>query len=178
MFGRLFWLFVTVILYAYAGYPVLLAIFAKFRRRELPTQKITPPITLLIAAYNEEASIAAKLENSLQLDYPKDKIQILVAADGSDDRTPDIVREFADRGVELSYSPPRRGKMAAINRAIAKTTGEVIVFSDANNMYAPDTLIEIVKPFGDPEVGANQWCKNDPKRGWCIRGFGRSLLEV
>jgi cellulose synthase/poly-beta-1,6-N-acetylglucosamine synthase-like glycosyltransferase len=110
-------------------------------------------VTLLIAAYNEEATIAEKLENSLALDYPPDRLQILVAADGSDDHTPDIVQSFASRGVELSYSPPRHGKMAAINRARPQSRGEIVVFSDANNIYEPGVLRELVAPFADPTVG-------------------------
>lgn len=150
----LFWLSVTLIIYTYLGYPTMLAALAKLFGRKPMRLPITPPMTLLIAAYNEEAVIAKKLENSLALDYPRDKLQILVAADGSDDRTPDIVRQFAAQGVELSFSPLRRGKMAAINRAIPRARGEIIVFSDANNMYAENALRELVSPFVDPTVGA------------------------
>lgn len=159
MFGILFWFFVIVIIYAYAGYPALLTLVARLKNRQPQTADITPPVTLLIAAYNEETTIAAKLENSLQLDYPRDKLQILVTADGSSDRTPEIVEQFADRGVELNYSPPRKGKMAAINRAMPRATGDIVVFSDANNMYAPDTIREMIKPFADPEVGATSGAK-------------------
>ncbi len=159
MFGILFWFFVIVVIYAYAGYPALLTLVARLKNRQPHTADITPPVTLLIAAYNEETTIAAKLENSLQLDYPRDKLQILVTADGSSDGTPEIVKQFADRGVELNYSPPRKGKMAAINRAMPLATGDIVVFSDANNMYAPDTIREMIKPFADPEVGATSGAK-------------------
>ena len=111
-------------------------------------------MTLLIAAYNEEAVIASKLDNALSLDYPKDHLQILVAADGSDDHTADIAREYRERGVELSYTPERKGKMAAINRAMPLVRNEIVVFSDANNLYEKDTLLELVKPFSSQEVGA------------------------
>lgn len=154
MFGRLFWLSVGSVVYTYAGYPALLAAFARLRRRPAGSAPITPPVTLLITAYNEEDVIAQKLENSLALDYPRDRLQIIVAADGSSDRTVEIVQGFAGRGVELSFSPPRRGKMAAINRAIPYARGEVLVFSDANNLYAPDTLRALVQHFADPAVGA------------------------
>ncbi|MCB0035896.1 MAG: glycosyltransferase, partial [Anaerolineales bacterium] len=127
MFGILFWFFVIIVIYAYAGYPALLTIVARIKNRQPQTADITPPVTLLIAAYNEETTIAAKLENSLQLDYPRDKLQILVTADGSSDRTPEIVEQFADRGIELNYSPPRKGKMAAINRAMPRATGDIVV---------------------------------------------------
>lgn len=159
MLGLLFWLSVALVVYAYAGYPALLTLLTKFWRKEVHAADITPSVTILIAAYNEEKSIAAKLENTLRLDYPREKLQILVAADGSDDQTPDIVKKFADWGVELSYSPPRRGKMAALNNAMTKVRGEIVLFSDANNHYAPHTIQEMVKPFADATVGATSGAK-------------------
>lgn len=154
MIAGLFWVFVGSIVYTYAGYPALLALVGRFRRDPGPFPPAEPSVTLLIAAYNEEAEIARKIENSLELDYPHDKLQILIVADGSSDHTPDVVREYADRGVELMYTPPRRGKMAAINRAMPEARGEIVVFSDANNRYDPNVIRELVGPFADPRVGA------------------------
>lgn len=154
MIATLFWWCVSAILYTYLGYPALLTLLARLRPKPPQYAPTTPPVTLLIAAYNEETVIAQKLENSLALDYPRDKLQILVAADGSSDHTPDLVRGYAHRGVELSYSPPRRGKMAAINRAMTQARGEIVVFSDANNLYEPAVLAELVPPFTNPRVGA------------------------
>jgi cellulose synthase/poly-beta-1,6-N-acetylglucosamine synthase-like glycosyltransferase len=148
-----FWTSVGLILYTYAGYPTLLALVSRWRPPRKSGPARTPTVTLLVAAYNEEASIRRKLENCLSLDYPRELLQILVTADGSNDGTPEIVRGFADRGVELLHQPMRQGKMAAINRAMAHTRGEVVVFSDANNVYEPRTLRELVAPFGDPRVG-------------------------
>ncbi len=160
MIAGLFWFFAALIVYTYAGYPLALALLARLRSQKRNDAPITPTITLLIAAYNEEAAIAAKLENSLALDYPGDKLQILTAVDGSNDRTQEIVGQYAAQGVALSYSPARRGKMAAINRAMPQARGEIVVFSDANNMYAPNTLRELVKPFADPTVGAVSGAKS------------------
>ncbi|MCK6630566.1 MAG: glycosyltransferase family 2 protein [Anaerolineae bacterium] len=154
MIGKLFWLCVGSIIYTYAGYPILLALLARTRPKPPTYPAAVPTVTLLIAAHNEQAVIAGKLENSLALDYPRERLQILVAADGSDDQTPEIVRAYARQGVELSFSPPRRGKMAAINRAMAQAWGELVVFSDANNMYEHCTLRELVAPFADKTVGA------------------------
>jgi cellulose synthase/poly-beta-1,6-N-acetylglucosamine synthase-like glycosyltransferase len=154
MIGILFWLCVLGFFYIYAGYPLVLALLARLRLKPRPYSPYFPTVTLLIAAYNEQEVIAAKLENSLSLDYPSDSLQILVAADGSDDHTADIVRSFAERGVDLNYEPARRGKMAAINRAMPLVRGEIIVFSDANNFYEPQTLRELVKPFAEARVGA------------------------
>ncbi len=152
--GWIFWFCVVMIGYVYAGYPLILAVLARLRRPPETYRTVTPKVTLLIAAYNEEAVIASKLQNALGLDYPPDFLQILVTADGSDDRTTDIVRKFGDRGVELVYDPQRQGKMAAINRAMPLVRYEIVLFSDANNLYEEDTLRELVKPFSDPQVGA------------------------
>jgi cellulose synthase/poly-beta-1,6-N-acetylglucosamine synthase-like glycosyltransferase len=154
MIGILFWLCMAGIFYVYAGYPLILTLFASFRPRPGAYDPYLPTVTLLITAYNEQEVIAAKLENSLALDYPSDHLQILVAVDGCDDRTVEIVSSFALRRVELSYDPARRGKMAAINRAMPLVRNEILVFSDANNFYEPSTLRELVKPFSDPMVGA------------------------
>ena len=154
MLELLFLLSVSLVVYTYAGYPLLAAILGRLFGREPGAHSHTPPVTLLIAAYNEEDVIAERLENALSLDYPRDKLQILVAADGSDDGTAAIVESFAARGVELSYDLARRGKMAAINRAMPRATGEIVVFSDANNMYEAEAIRRLVRPFANPQVGA------------------------
>jgi cellulose synthase/poly-beta-1,6-N-acetylglucosamine synthase-like glycosyltransferase len=151
-----FWVSVGAIVYTYFGYPILIALLAFFRSQPPPHPRNGEPqgVTLLIAAYNEEIAIEDKIKNSLSIDYPKERFQILIVTDGSSDRTPQIVETYASRGVELMHQPERRGKMAAINRAIAQTRGEIIVFSDANNFYQPDTIQKLVAPFNDPTVGA------------------------
>lgn len=154
MIGLLFWIFAGSVVYTYAGYPAILALLARFKQERPALAPVEPTVTLLIAAYNEAAEIARKIENSLELDYPREKLQILIVADGSNDNTPEIVERYADRGVELLYQPPRRGKMAAINRAIPHVRGEIILFSDANNRYDANVIRELVAPFADPEVGA------------------------
>ena len=155
----LFWLSIFFVAYTYLGYPLLIALFAKFTHlRELPSISDFS-VTLLVTAYNEETAIAKKIENSLGLNYPYDKLQIIVAADGSSDRTPEIVKQYAYQGVELTYIPQRNGKMAAINHAIPHARGDIIVFSDANNMYEPDTIQKLVAPFRDASVGATTGAK-------------------
>lgn len=148
-----------LIVYTYVGYPLLLAVLARLRPRPIHLAHHTPTVTLLIAAYNEAPIIAQKLDNSLALDYPADHLQILVAADGSDDSTAEIVTGYAHRGVILSYESARQGKMAAINRVMPQATGEIIVFSDANNLYRQDTLRELIKPLADPQVGMTSGAK-------------------
>lgn len=149
-----FWLLALFVLYTYVGYPFLIALLAKVFGKPETYEPYFPALTLIIPAYNEEAYIAKKLDNSLTLDYPREKLQILVVADGSSDKTADIVRQYAERSVELSYIPDRNGKMAAIVRAMDFVRGEIVVFSDANNMYEEKALRELVAPFSNGKVGA------------------------
>lgn len=160
VFGLIFWFCILFIAYVYVGYPLLVAILARLRRKAEKYNSITPKVSILITAYNEQDVIASKLENTLALDYPHDRMQIVAAVDGSDDRTAEIVQSFADRGVELSYDVRRRGKTVAINRAVPRLKHDIVVFSDANNMYAPDALRELVKPFSNPRVGGVTGSKN------------------
>ncbi|MEZ4682483.1 MAG: glycosyltransferase family 2 protein [Caldilineaceae bacterium] len=150
----------VLIAYSYIGYPLLIWLLARLfgngRAPEAVREAMCtlPSVTLLIAAYNEEAALAAKLENCLSLDYPRHQLQILVAADGSDDGTVAIAEAYAARGIELSYSAQRAGKMAAINRAMAGARGEIVLFSDANNLYTRETIRALVAPFAEARVGA------------------------
>jgi cellulose synthase/poly-beta-1,6-N-acetylglucosamine synthase-like glycosyltransferase len=150
-----FWSLAASIVYTYAGYPAILGLLARLRPRRAQAPAVTslPRVTLIIAAYNEEEVIADKLQNSLALDYPADLLEIIVAADGSNDHTAARVRRFEGKGVKLLFSPERRGKVAAINRAATAATGEILVFSDANNTYDRSVIRELVTPFGDPEIG-------------------------
>ena len=158
--GIVFWVSVFMIAYCYILYPLILGILARLFPKPRPIDTvIEPDVTLLIAAYNETDVIAEKLENSLDLDYPPERLQILVAADGSDDGTAEIVKSFASHGVELSFQPERRGKMAAINNALSQVRGEIIIMSDANNMYSSNVLRDLVNPFQDPTVGATGGAK-------------------
>lgn len=151
-----FYISVFLISYNYVLYPVLIMLLAR-KRPDIdtvpPSQDTPPTATLVIAAYNEERVIEAKIKNSLALNYPKDRLHILIVTDGSSDGTPDIVRRYADQGVRLLHDAPRRGKTAALNRAVAATTTDIVVFSDANNMFNENALRELVKHFADPRVG-------------------------
>jgi len=160
IFGPIFWFCVFFIAYVYVGYPLIVALLARLRHKTEIYPDITPRVSILIAAYNEQDVIAAKLDNALALDYPADCMQIVVAVDGSDDRTAEIVESFEGRGVELSYDVRRRGKTVAINRAVPRLKHDIVIFSDANNMYAPNALRELVKPFADPQVGGVTGRKN------------------
>ncbi len=153
MLEILFWLFLGLVLWTYVGYPFLLMLLLGFRRRRISRAAVEPAITLVITAYNEEQSIGDKLENCLKLNYPKEKLQILVASDCSDDRTHEIVRGFADRGVELMVLPERGGKTAAQNAAVREARGEIVVFTDASTEFTAEMLRDLTKSFADDRVG-------------------------
>jgi cellulose synthase/poly-beta-1,6-N-acetylglucosamine synthase-like glycosyltransferase len=154
MFGILFWLSTATIIYVYVGYPLLVAILAQFRRRQVFPPDFRPSVTLIFAAHNEEKVIAEKLANTLSLEYPRECLQILVVDDGSTDATADIVRAHRDRGIELISFEMRRGKLSALKDALTFASGEILLFSDADNLYPPDALTETVKYFSDPAIGA------------------------
>ncbi len=150
----IFWIFLGVLFYVYFGYPLLILAMTKFRPAP-PIQKadITPTVSLIISAYNEENVIAQKIENSLALDYPKEKLEIIVASDGSTDGTNEIVNGFASHGVKLVTLKSNQGKSAAQNIAVAGAVGDIILFSDADLMLQPDTVKKIARNFADENVG-------------------------
>lgn len=148
-----FALSVLFILYVYIGYPLLVFIVARLRSRTVAKRKIEPSVSIIITAYNEERDIRQKLENTLALNYPAEKLEIIVASDCSSDSTDAIVNEFADRGVRLLRQPCRGGKTAAQNMAVENAAGEIILFSDATANYEPDVLQEMMKNFADASVG-------------------------
>jgi Glycosyl transferase family 2 len=142
----------AVIVWVYAGYPIVLAAAATLRRRPVRRAPIEPDVTLIICAYNEAKTIRRKLEEVLGFDYPADRLQVIVASDGSTDGTDDIVREFAPR-VELLQLPVRGGKTAAQNHAVEHARGEIIAFSDVTTEYPRTSLRTMVANFADPTIG-------------------------
>jgi cellulose synthase/poly-beta-1,6-N-acetylglucosamine synthase-like glycosyltransferase len=149
----LFWGSAAWILYVYAGYPLVLALIGMVYRRPVRREPITPTVTIVIAAYNEQAHIADTVRNKLEFDYPADKLEIIVVSDGSTDATDELVKQFEPQGVRLLRQEPRQGKTAALNKAVALAKGELVMFSDANSMHARDALKYIVENFADPQIG-------------------------
>ncbi|HEX7957863.1 MAG TPA: glycosyltransferase family 2 protein, partial [Pyrinomonadaceae bacterium] len=148
-----FWASAALLAYAYVGYPALVYAVARLRPRAVRRAEWEPKVSVVITAYNEERDLAAKLENTLALDYPAEKLEIIVASDCSNDRTDDIARAFAGRGVRLHRQPERLGKTAAQNSAVELARGEVILFSDATTLYQPDVLRVMLPSFADETVG-------------------------
>lgn len=149
----LFWLAVGWVFYGYVGYPLLLALLRSFRRREVVRDAIRPPLTVIVAVHNGARSIGAKLDNLLEQDYPKERLQLLVADDASTDGTAAVVARYADRGVVRIGLPERGGKERAQRAALAHATGEIVAFTDVGTRMAPDGLSTIVRSFADPSVG-------------------------
>lgn len=149
----LFFAAVGMIVYIYLGYPALVRLLAALRPRPVRKEEITPTVSILIAAYNEEACIAQTVRNKLALDYPGDRLQVIVVSDGSSDRTEAEVTALDDPRVCLLRQEPRAGKTAALNRAVGASRGEILVFSDANSLYRSDALRRLVRSFADPQVG-------------------------
>jgi cellulose synthase/poly-beta-1,6-N-acetylglucosamine synthase-like glycosyltransferase len=145
----IFWASLGALLWTHAGYPAAAALAARIRRRPVRAADGTPTVTVVVAAWNEEDVIQSRLENLLALDYPADRLEIVVASDASTDRTDEVVEAFD--GVRL-IACPRGGKVAAQDRAVRETSAEIVAFSDANAAWAPDTLRKLVRAFADPEV--------------------------
>ncbi len=156
----LFWISAGFSVYVYIGYPILLWGLQAVFRSSPPQQPVEPSVSLLVAAYNEGAVIAEKIRNSLALDYPVDKLEIVVASDGSRDATAEIVRSFTGsaggtgREVRLLNYEQNRGKMAVLNDAVPQLRGDIVAFSDASSMLAANSVRTLVQSFHDPRVGA------------------------
>ena len=148
------WLGLGAAAYHFIGYPLLVILLAALRGRQQPGRAPTslPSVAMVIAAYNEERVIAAKLRNCLQLDYPPELLSIVVVADGSSDSTADRVLAFGHDRVTCLFDPVRRGKGHALNRAVATVQADVVVLSDANNDYSVDAIRLLVASLGQPGV--------------------------
>lgn len=144
----------AVLIYTYLGYPALLWLLARlFPVANRFDDSFTPSVTLIISAYNEETSIEAKIQNALQLDYPPEKLTIMVVSDCSTDRTDQLVQGFKDQGVLLVRPETRRGKTAGLNLALAQVSSEIVLFSDANAMYDQQAVRYLVRHFSNPRTG-------------------------
>lgn len=132
----------------------MILVLSLLSKKSVKKQEIYPKVTFLITAYNEERSIAEKLEDTISLDYPKEKLEVMVASDGSTDRTDEIVKGFSDRGVVLKRVEGRVGKTATQNEAVEAATGDIIIFSDATTNYSKEAIKKIVRNYVDKKVGA------------------------
>ena len=172
----IFWGATGLILYTYLGYPILLSLLTAGRRqRQHHVAEDLPTVSLVITAFNEESVLRAKLENSFRLDYPQDRLQVIVVSDGSTDATDEIARAFAGRqGYLFLRQEQNAGKTMAQNAGVREATGDVLVFSDANSIYAVDALQQLVRPFADDRVGCvcGELNYTNPRRAAAGKGEG------
>ena len=160
----IFWFSIGIISYNYFIYPVIIILLSKVYKGD-PALSIEdleelPTVSFIIAAYNEEKVIREKIVNALKLNYPKDKIEIIVASDGSDDRTEEIVKSFVSDDVVSVHDSARKGKSSALNRAVDQAKGEILILSDANNLFNSDACLELVKHFDNELTGGVTGLKN------------------
>ncbi len=150
-----FWIALLIGIYPYVVYPLLAAILAKLRQRAVRAAAISPRVSIVISAYNEVRHIEGTVRNKMAQDYPAELLEILVVSDGSTDGTDEVMTRLAQEDPRITFirQDPRRGKTAALNLALARVTGEIVVFSDANSIYQPDTVRRLVANFADPTVG-------------------------
>jgi len=152
----LFWTSAVLVVYVYFAYPVLVDLLSRLRkgaRDSCPALPQLPSVTVIIPANNEERWIARKIENTLALDYPSDRLQILVASDGCTDKTVEIAGRYAERGVEVNHQAERSGKTATLNRVVPEARGDIILLTDCNALLQPETVQLLVPHFQDPSVG-------------------------
>ena len=174
MLALAFFVCCFMVVYPYVVYPVLLKALCFFRSREIPAGDGMPGMTVIISAFNEEDVIAKKIDNTLALDYPGDKVEIIVVSDNSTDRTDEIVRSYELRGVILLPQPVRRGKTAGLNEAVKNARGEILVFSDADSLYGRDALKIIAGCMtGDRSIGLVTGSTN-----YSSQGQGRMVVTT
>jgi cellulose synthase/poly-beta-1,6-N-acetylglucosamine synthase-like glycosyltransferase len=149
----LFWISLLFVAYTYVGYPLLLSALRRVRRRPIARRDIRPTLSLVIAAYNECERIDAKIRNALTLDYPRERLQILIALDGCTDESAAIAERYADQGVEVLSLDEHRGKAVTLNAAVAKARGEIVVFADVRQRIDTGALVALARCFGDASVG-------------------------
>ena len=155
MIEILFWSAAAIAAYVYAGFFAIVTAWARLFPRPARKAAIEPRVSLLVAAYNEAGVIEAKIHNALALDYPAERLEIVIASDGSTDETAEAARRLADgHRVRVLDYPHNRGKLAVLNDSIPQLRGEIVAFSDATSMLAPDALRLLVRSFADPQVGA------------------------
>ena len=148
-----FWGGAAALAWTHVGYPLAAAAAARLRPRPVRREDLTPSVSVVVAAHDEEDVIERRVENLLALDYPADKLEIVVASDASTDRTDELVEAIAAREPRVRLiRAPRGGKVAAQNLAVRETEGEILAFSDANATWPPDALAKLVRSFADPEV--------------------------
>jgi cellulose synthase/poly-beta-1,6-N-acetylglucosamine synthase-like glycosyltransferase len=161
----IFWVLLFIVFYAYVGYGILLFVLVRIKRlfvkkKSDNNKKYEPEVTLFVAAYNEKDYVDKKVKNSFNLEYPKEKVKQVWVTDGSDDGTPDLLKKYSGKGVEVYHKPERGGKIGAMNRGMEFVKTPIVIFSDGNTMLGKESVKRIVNLFANPKVG----CVSGEKR--------------
>ena len=154
MVEAIFWIAFASIAYVYLGYPLVLLVWRAIAPRPVRKQYWEPRVSIVIAMHNEVENVRAKIQNCFDLDYPKDKLQVVLALDAPTDGTDALAQEYAGKGVDVVHCPVRRGKAATLNSGVALAKGEILMFADAEQRLERDALRELVANFADDSVGA------------------------
>jgi poly-beta-1,6-N-acetyl-D-glucosamine synthase len=154
MVEAIFWTSLTCIAYVYAGYPLLLMAWRRLAYRPVQKRYQELSVSLVVAMHNERTNARLKMENCFELDYPADKLQVIVSLDAPTDGTEALIRDYARLGVDVVYSPVRIGKAAALNSGVAMATGEILLFADARQQFDKSAVRELVANFADESVGS------------------------
>lgn len=149
-----FWISLLLLLYTFIGYPLILKIFAALRRRYPSLNDgFHPPVSVVLSVYNEEDVIAEKIKNFERIDYPGDKLELIIISDKCSDRTDEIIRSYESDRIRLIIQAERSGKTKNLNRGVAAANGDILVFTDANSMFDTDAIKKLVRNFFDPSIG-------------------------
>src|ERR1051326_4562100 len=150
----LFWASFILVVYVYAGYPALLVLWRRIAADPVKKKHWEPAVSIVIAAHNERQNIENKIKNCLAVDYPKRKLQVIVSLDGPTDGSEFLVWKYVPKGVELVHAKQHRGKASALNQALKRAVGEIVVFADVRQTFDRQAIRELVANFADERVGA------------------------
>jgi cellulose synthase/poly-beta-1,6-N-acetylglucosamine synthase-like glycosyltransferase len=162
----LFIILFLLLIYSYLIYPVILFVISRIISNRWIQREIRPKVSIVISVYNEEKVIEEKLKNTMELEYPPKKLEVIISSDGSNDRTNQLAAGMGDPRIVLRPFPERAGKTACLNHVVPEAQGEIVVFTDANSMFPSDTLLKLVRNFSDQNVGlVTGWSKYIRKGG-------------
>lgn len=149
----IFWASALFVFYTYFGYPLLMFFWAKFAAKKIIKDAITPSVTVVISAFNEEHRIKRRIENLFEQNYPADKINVVIVSDGSTDGTLEVVKSINDDRLKLIELEKNLGKALAVNRGVEEATGEIVIFADVRQRFDTEVFQSLVAPFADPTIG-------------------------
>ncbi len=167
-----FWILFSLIIYCYIGYPFLLFIISLIRKKSVKREEWNPSVSIILSAYNEESVIEKKILNCLQINYPKDKIEILAGSDGSTDNTAKILKGFSDKRIRTFDSETRRGKTAMLNRLVKESSSDILIFTDAAELFKPDSVSNLIRNLADKKTGCVSGCYLEDPEGGTFSGAG------